>query len=516
VSRWRLIVLGLLWLLPVALLTAVGAWTLYETGRYAWLWWTMPVCWGLASLLWRWWGGRSVEIPVPAVDRKHWTPRDQEAWAIVEAEQKRIDEFTSQDLIDPQFYTQITEELAQKIARHYHPQAKDPLAPLSVVEILAAVHLISEDMEDWFLKFVPASHLVTVAQWNMLSKAPGWWDTAMNAGWIVSIALNPINIGRYLASRFAMQPLTQQLQQNLLGTFYTLYLRQAGHYLIELNSGRLKGGSRRYRDVMCRMHGESGPVAEPASAPAPPEAVTITIAVIGQVKAGKSSLINCLLKEEQATVDVLPSTQHVHRHRLEWPDRAEMLVLLDTPGYSDAGATDEQRNETREAIRQSDLVLLVLDVRSPARDADAAVMDDLQQWMSKQPRFKPPTVIAVLNKIDGLSPVLEWSPPYDWREPSRPKEKTIAAAADYAREVFGSRIADVVPTCADLDHDRMYGIAEYLVPAMAERLPSARAASLLRSLHAAHGRGQVRQVIGQVVAAGKKLKDVVVQQLRQP
>ena len=29
---------------------------------------------------------------------------------------------------------------------------------------------------------------------------------------------------------------------NLLGAFYTLYLRQAGHYLIELNSGRLRGG----------------------------------------------------------------------------------------------------------------------------------------------------------------------------------------------------------------------------------------------------------------------------------
>jgi len=514
VSRWRLIVLAFLWLLPVAAFTSFGAWTLWESGRYLWLWWTLPVCWGVASLLWRRWG-RAVEIPVPDLDRTHWTPRDAAAWEIVEAEQKRIDEFTSQDLIDPRFYTQITEDLALKIAKHYHPNAKDPLGPLSVVEILAAVHLISEDMEDWFLKFVPASHLVTVSQWKMLSKAPGWWDTAMNAGWIVSIALNPINIGRYLASKFAMAPLTQQLQENLLGTFYTLYLRQAGHYLIELNSGRLKGGSRQYRSVMERLPGERGPVAEPANAPSPPEAVTITIAVIGQVKAGKSSLINCLLKEEQATVDVLPSTQHVRRHKLKWPDRSEMLVLLDTPGYSDAGASDEQKQETREAIRQSDLVLLVLDVRSPARDADLAVLNDLQQWLAKQPRLKPPPTIAVLNKIDGLSPVLEWSPPYDWHAPTRPKEKTIADAAEYAREVFGARIEDVVPTCADLDHGRMYGVVEELVPAMAERLPSARAASLLRSLHAAHDRGHIRQVVGQVVAAGKKLKDVV-QQMRQP
>jgi small GTP-binding protein len=508
VSRWQLIVLAVLSLAPVALFAGFGAWSLYESGRWYWIWWTLPVCWGLGSLLWRWWG-RAIEIPVPDLDHAHWTPRDQAAWQIVEAEQKRVDEIAAADLTDPQYYTKITQELALKIARHYHPRAQDPLGSLSVVEILAAVDLISEDMEDWFLRFVPGSHLITVSQWRMLSNAPSWWDTAMNAGWVVSIALNPLNIGRFLASKYAMAPLTMQLQQHLLGAFYTLYLRQAGHYLIELNSGRLRGGSKRYRTVMGRLSGEAGPVAEPAAAPAPPEAVTITIAVIGQVKAGKSSLINCLTGSHAAAVDVLPMTQQVRRHRLEWAERSEVLVLLDTPGYSDAGATDQQRRETREAVRQADLVLLVLDVRSPAREADLAALSDLQQWFAQQLQLKPPAIVAVLNKIDGLSPVLEWSPPYDWREPVRPKEKNIAQAAAYAREVFGARIVDVAPTCADLDHDRVYGVDEYLIPAMAQQLPSARAAALVRSLHAEYDRSRVRQVMGQVLEAGKKIKNVV-------
>lgn len=508
VSRWRLIVLSVLWLTPIVLLVGVGAWSLYESGRWFWLWWTLPVCWGLCGWLWRRWG-REVRIPVPELENTHWTPRDQAAWAIVSAEQRRIDELTSEQLIDPQFYVQITQQLAQKIAAHYHPGAADPVGSLSVVELLAAIDLITEDLEDWFLHFVPGSHLITVAQWRMLSKAPKWWETAVNAGWLVSIAVNPLNIGRFLASKFAVEPLTRMIQQNLLGTFYALYLRQAGYYLIELNSGRLKGGSKRYREMMQRLKGTTRPVAPAGDSAAAGEPVQVTIALLGQVKAGKSSLVNCLLGQQRAVVDVLPATSTVQRYRLIWPERAEELVLLDTPGYSDAGATESQRRETREAARQADILLLVLDVRSAARQADVELLDDLQRWFQQHPHYQPPPVIAVLNKIDGLSPVLEWDPPYNWQQPVRPKERSIAGAVAYANEVFGPRVVEVVPTCADLAHQRVYGVAEFLIPALTARLSAGRAAALLRGLHDTCERTQWWQVVEQVMSAGKKLTDVL-------
>src|SRR5581483_4491122 len=115
-SRTRLITLAALWLIPMILLIGFGGWALYVSGQYFWIWWTLPVCWGLAAWLWRRWG-REVTIPLPDLDRTHWTPQDQGAWAIVEAEQKRIDEFTAAQLTDPQFYTKMTEELALKIAK---------------------------------------------------------------------------------------------------------------------------------------------------------------------------------------------------------------------------------------------------------------------------------------------------------------------------------------------------------------------------------------------------------------
>jgi uncharacterized protein len=223
------------------------------------------------------------------------------------------------------------------------------------------------------------------------------------------------------------------------------------------------------------------------------------------VKAGKSSLVNCLLGGQQAVMDVLPATQTVNRYTLAWPDRSEKLVVLDTPGYSDAGATAHQLRETSEATRQAQVALLVLDVRSPARDADVQTLQALQRWFTEHPRYQPPKLLVVLNKIDGLSPVMEWSPPYNWQSPTRPKEQNIAAAVEYAREVFGSQAAGFIPLCADIEHQRAWGVKEQLLPAITACLDSARASALLHGLHAEYDQAKVKQVLNQVLQAGQKL-----------
>lgn len=503
---WKLVTIALLSAVPVVLLAGFGAWDLYWSGHWGWIWWTLPVCWGLGGYLGRRWS-RELQIPLPAIGKHHWTPQDEGASRFIDQQQARVDDLTVEQLTDPKFYAELTQKMALDLARHYHPYAQDPLGEKSVVELLAVARLISEDMEDWFLKNVPGSHLVTVAQWRLLSKAPSWWQTASNVGWVASIALNPANLGRYVVSRLTMEPFTRQVQQNLLGSFYSLYVRQAGFYLIELNSGRLRGGAKRYREMMGRLHSDDLPKAPYTAPTAAGESapVKITIAVIGQVKAGKSSLVNALLGQQRAETDILPATAKVARYVLRWPERSEELVLLDSPGYSDAGATADQLKETQSAIRDADLVLLVLDARSPARQADLETLKKLDTWWLTQPRLKPPRIVIALNKVDGLSPVLEWSPPYDWRVPQRPKERHIAAAVDYAREVFGQRGVDYVPTCADHEHQRVWNIQETLVPVMSQHLDASRAAALLRSLHQSFEQDRVRQVMGQMIEAGKRV-----------
>lgn len=506
-SRWPFIFVAILVLLPIVLMAGVGGWALIQSGHWKWLAWTIPICWTLAWIIVR--TTTRTEIPLPKIGSKiHWTPQDHSALAIIEEETQRVQEYSGQQLTDPQFYMTRTIELATKFARHYHPSASDPLGSTSVVELLAAVQLAAADIEDTVLKNVPGGHLITVSQWRLLSNAPAWWKVASDLSWLASTIWNPTNLARYAISKSFGDPLVKHLQNNVLGYLYIQYVRQLGYYLIELNSGRLRGGSLQYRTAMLRLN-PTEPSDEDAPSASPKEKVPVpvTIAVIGQVKAGKSSLVNCLLGEQRAAVDVLPATRSVQRYDLTIEDQPGGLVLLDTPGYDGSGASETQAAETREAVRNADLVLLVVDARSPAKQADLAVVDGLREFFKEERRLKPAPIIAVMSKIDGLTPVMEWSPPYSWESPTRPKEQSIRSAMDFVRQTFGDRVESVVPVCADRDHGRVFGVEEYLLPMLTLHLDEARAVSLVRSLHRDYDQQRTWQVVSQLLSAGNKIRE---------
>ena len=70
------------------------------------------------------------------------------------------------------------------------------------------------------------------------------------------------------------------------------------------------------------------------------------------------------------------------------------LDLLDTPGYGLDDLTAGQLAETLTAMQQSDLVLLVLDASSPAREPDLDMLRRVRDWFRGQPQLKPPAVLA--------------------------------------------------------------------------------------------------------------------------
>src|SRR5207248_8590880 len=175
----------------------------------------------------------------------------------------------------------------------------------------------------------------------------------------------------------------------------------------------------------------AGAAAPALPAPAEPadQVRRVTVTLMGQVKAGKSSLVKALLGEQRAKVDVLPATAGVDRYELQPEGIPTRLVLLDTVGYGHEGPKADQVAVTRDSAQQSDLLLLVLHARNPARQADLAMLEDLRSWFASRPDLKKPPLVAVLTHIDLLSPSLEWSPPYNWRQPTRPKERSIHDAA---------------------------------------------------------------------------------------
>ena len=512
-SLWRLYLVSLLALLPIATFVVAGIVALWRTGDYLWLWWLLPVCWVPAWLLARRWRQQLVAPAATGVpDIDHWTARDREAWELVQAAQRDAAEIPADRLLDPHFYLQTAMDLGLRVAKQYHPKAKDPLSSRTVLEILSVAQLAIEDSHRWIADYVPGSHLLTIDQWRLLAKTPKWWRLASNVGWLASIAINPLNVTRFVVSKLALGSATKQLQEKALAWGYAVFIGRVGFYLIEMNSGRLRIGADRYKSLTRRAAPTSGELgadasSEPAdSQGAANEPCEVVVAVVGQVKAGKSSVINALLGQRAAASDVLPTTRDVRRYRVQQLDQPDSRwTLLDTPGYAEDGATDQQTQAIRTALAEADLVLLVMKVTSPARQADAAVLNDLAANQRHRPNRKPPPVLGVLTHIDQLSPVMEWSPPYDWNHPTGRKEEQIQESVRYHRELLAPTVAGIVPVCSDVEHEREFGIAEFLLPAMLQLLGEARGCAVLRIMSDEGRSGQVRRIFTQLAQAGAAL-----------
>jgi predicted GTPase len=507
-TRNRIIILAVLVLLPPAALVSVGFYYLWQTHSFAWFWWPMAICFATAYILaWRWQKGmrrQVAEEPPPL----HYTDRDRLAWKKVEERIRAIDSISADDLGTMHMYVDVAQAMAVELAAVYHPEASDPIGKLTIPEMLSVVELAAHDLGEMASTYLPGGHLLTIDHLRQARQAVKWYKRANNTFWAISAAFDPIRTGlRYAASRAGLGKPLGLFQQNVYLWLYATFLRRLGHYFIELYSGRLKVGVKRYRELMAE-HAEIDPARDGAVVVDGERAGTtdgrvVTIVVIGQVKAGKSSLINALLGERRAVTDVIPATNGIGRYELQAPGSPAKLVLLDTVGYNQSGPRADQFETTVEAAQQADLIFLVVHAKNPGRDADVKLWNDMKEWFAERPHLKLPPVVLIVTHIDLLSPAMEWSPPYDWRKPERPKEKTIAQAVGVVREQFGEGVAAIVPVCSA--ESKLSGIQEELIPEMTELLGQARAVSLLRCLHAEADERKVQRVFEQLYAAGRAL-----------
>lgn len=503
-SKARIGLLLLLFLAPWVFLAGVGSYHLWTNGWFFWAWWPTFLCFGLAYFLaWRWTRGRKILPTTDTPPPNYWTDRDKLAWEKVNAKAKAYTAITTDQLGDPKHYMDVALDLAEQVEQVYDPGGHSPVDHLTLPEVLACAELAAADLNTLVQKYVPGSHLIRVRDLRTAKKATEWYRIGQNAVWLGSTLINPIQSGsRWAASRFGLDTLFERLQGDVLLWFHTAFIHQLGHYLIEMNSGRLKVGVKRYREIIAQ-HGE--PVGEPVHAATNPAATPstqpISLAVLGPVKAGKSSLVNALVGQPAAVVDALPVAHIGIRYRVTFPG-GQPLAIQDTCGYGQEGANEAEFTAAAEAARDSDLVLFVTTATNPGRRADVDLLDRLAAWFAERPQLKKPPVLAVVNQIDLLSPKAEWAPPYDWQAGTRPKEVNIRECLAAVKEQLGSRVLDVVPVCSRSGES--FGILEFLVPAIAVQLGEARGAAMLRAFHLEGQADQLKKLGQQLVAGGKK------------
>jgi predicted GTPase len=513
-TKWRIAILAFLIAAPFLFLIGYGSYTLWLAGWSFWLWWPMTASMALAYILAWQWQRKQKLLKVEFNPELHWTERDKQAWQLVEARARDASKIDSEKFTDLNFYTAVAQEMALELARYYHPGAKDPLSSLTLPEMLAVVELASHDLAEMVDKYLPGGHLMTIRDWKRAKQASDWYQTASNVYWAISAIFSPVSTAmRFMASQVGVSRPLAMLQQNLLLWFYTAFLQRLGTYLIDVNSGRLKVGAERYRQLLKSQHavaeqplGGTAVDAEDRTEVVPVDAAEsvrqVTITLLGQVKAGKSSLVNAILGEQRARTNILPETREVTRYDLKLEHIGTRLSILDTVGYGHTGPRQDQMPATEDAAQDSDLLLLVLHARNPARQPDLQMLEALRKWFDSRPDLKMPRVLGVLTHIDLLQPGMEWQPPYRWQQPTRLKEQQIMLAADAVRQQLGEYLVGVVPVC--VAEGKVYGVTEWLLPAMMELLEEARAVALLRVLRAEVDTGKVRKVFDQLLAAGKQ------------
>lgn len=506
----RTIVLGSMLGLPILIYCCVGLYAIWQVGLIRWIWWLLPVCWTLTwglSRVWKVNGNRKVE---PLSPLSHWTQRDADATQIVRRYQQRVTTVSPEKLADLHFVLDEMKSLASDVSQHYHPKTLTPIDSLTLPEVLAASRLAIADIEQWTLETAPGSRLLTIGQWKSLRHAPKWIKRLRDFSWATSILLNPANLGLYLSSKVSIQPVTNELTQDLMMLLYARFVRQVGFYLIEMNSGRLRAGADAYLETFGSV-GDGGTAPDSSTGSKPlrsKQSSTVKVALIGQVSSGKSSLINALTGSEAAAVDVLPTTKTVSQHRLEAGGESAYeanVCLLDTPGYGESGADENQLREIRIALQTSDAVLLLVDGHSPAREPDLRTLRDLKAWFTCQPQLRLPPILGLVTHIDLLPPSLEWQPPYDWRRPQREKEKQIAEAIDYTKEVFGDLLANCVPLCLASDSSRQWGLSEEVLPALIRLLQDAQSVATLRAFETRLDSNKMKAILRQLRSLGSSV-----------
>lgn len=123
----------------------------------------------------------------------------------------------------------------------------------------------------------------------------------------------------------------------------------------------------------------------------------VAVAIVGPPNAGKSSLFNVLLKEDRAIVSPTPgTTRDLVEARVYFG--GELYRLFDTAGLHATHDPIESEgiNRTLSALKDADLILLVLDSSSPWSDSYRPLLAHL----------KPDRDVVVLNKSDLPSALL--------------------------------------------------------------------------------------------------------------
>jgi uncharacterized protein len=312
-------------------------------------------------------------------------------------------------------------ETVEAVARRFHPEAHSAWAQFSLPEVLLLVERLCRDVRREALRHIPGIRTLRLSHLLWVQQQKERYGTAAQTGlrvgfglWrLVRAALNPLQAAGQETSGVIVEKTASVLSYRLRAYATRMLVLEVGRAAIDLYSGRLALSDDEVRAARERD-------AADAAVPVAP----VRILLIGQVNAGKSSLLNALAQETRCAVGPLPTTSRTAEYQLELQGRPA-VSLVDMPGIG-----ERTEPELLAQAERADLIVWVASATQPARGPDRQSLDDFRVWANAQLARRTPHVLLALTHVDELRPAKEWTPPYDIAAPTGPKALAIRAAVD--------------------------------------------------------------------------------------
>jgi predicted GTPase len=351
----------------------------------------------------------------------NWSTADAQIWkaSLANLERMGVVNVEWNDLLDA-----MMDQIAF-VAGHYHQGASNVKYAFTLPELLLMMEVFGREYRGLVLENMPLSQSIKVSSLMGVSEkstklCKGYKKISPILDTLRAVLSAGVSVPAQVASKLGVglgKKLTDHMQRNLK----QLLFEHVSRIAINLYSGRLK-----LSDEELSLYRKSLLTAEEeAFRP-------LSVMVIGQVNAGKSSLVNALKEQSVAEVDVLPATAGFHHYHLLLTGNID-VTLMDSPGLDgNKGVTSAMLGEAAKA----DLLLWVSQANQPAKALDKDLLTEWDSYFKENLRRKKPPVLLVTTHNDMLKPQTSWQPPYDLNDTNNKKVQSIIAASRYTRDAL--------------------------------------------------------------------------------
>lgn len=500
--NWRSWLLLILLVGPVLVYIGLGALWLKEKGWLllaSSLWIASGIVFAILASRWT----MSTRRLLPPIDwdaPETFSPFDRQAWKLVEEEAERGETITMETLSEFDIYMETGRRLARRLAEHYHPLSNDPIEHVPVVELLTALELAAEDLNQ-LCRQVPGGDLVTPAHWKKAVQAAGYLQKANDIYSYLLPIFSPVpGLARLGTQQWMVKPAWKNMQQNLLRWFYRTYVNRLGTHLVELYSGRLVIGVAQYRKLTRKSHSTAQGTNEGVG--------VLTIMVAGARSVDKAKLVSALDQARSGDLALVKARLASTGLDESLVDRLKSAKLVEIAGYtaSPQGESARDRSTRRDAVEaavEADLLVLVIDAGLESNAADVAFAEAWDRWFVEHPGIESPPAMVVAVGVGRIGLEGDGRPSLDWMKREGLRESGVRGRLESLRAALPPSISEMV--AVGPGEENSTGIAESVLPALGVLIHRAERAALIRQLHHISTRSKARRLAWQVGQQGRKV-----------